>query len=245
MTAMNDDSSTTKRGAIVLKLTLALLLLAGIGFAILQFNLAGVIQSALQWVKDLGTVGAIAFVGIYILATVLLLPGSVITLGGGALYGVVAGSIYVFAGATLGATLAFLIGRYLARDWVANRLTGNAKFQAIDRAIAHEGLKIVILTRLSPIFPFNLLNYALGLTDVSLKDYLLGFIGMIPGTVMYVYFGSLAGSLAALSTTPSTAPTGQAQTLQWLLRLVGLLATIAVTVFITQIARRALNERIE
>jgi uncharacterized membrane protein YdjX (TVP38/TMEM64 family) len=162
-------------------------------------------------------------------------------LGGGALFGVFWGSIYVFIAATLGATSAFLIGRYLSRDWVAQQIAGNIKFQAIDRAVAQEGLKIVLLTRLSPVFPFNLLNYAFGVTQVAIKDYILGSIGMIPGTVMYVYLGSLAGDLTALGTTNQHL-SSETQVAQWAVRILGLIATVAVTIYITRIAKQSLSE---
>ena len=185
---------------------------------------------------SLGAVGAIAFIIIYILATVAFFPGSILTLGAGVVFGVVLGSFYVFIGATIGATAAFLVGRYLARGWVAEKIQGNSKFQAIDEAVGKEGLKIVLLTRLSPIFPFTLLNYAYGVTGVSLKDYLLGSAGMIPGTIMYVYIGSLAGSLATIGTSaPATNPV-----LLWTIRLIGFIATVAVTLYVTKIARQAL-----
>jgi uncharacterized membrane protein YdjX (TVP38/TMEM64 family) len=138
---------------------------------------------------------------IYILATILFIPGSLLTLGAGVLFGVLWGSIYVSIGATIGAAGAFLVGRYLARGWVEKRIEGNDKFKAIDQAVAREGWKIVGLTRLSPVFPFNLLNYAFGITQVSFKDYFFPtWIGITPGTVLYVYIGSLAGSLASLGT---------------------------------------------
>jgi uncharacterized membrane protein YdjX (TVP38/TMEM64 family) len=187
-------------------------------------------------VDSLGAVGAIAFIIIYILATVAFFPGSILTLGAGVVFGVVLGSFYVFIGATIGATAAFLVGRYLARGWVAEKIQGNNKFQAIDEAVGKEGLKIVLLTRLSPIFPFTLLNYAYGVTGVSLKDYLIGCAGMIPGTIMYVYIGSLAGSLATIGTSaPATNPV-----LLWTIRLIGFIATVAVTLYVTKIARQAL-----
>lgn len=204
-------------------------------------NLQVLVQNSLTWIEGLGTAGAIAFIVIYIAATVLFIPGSLLTLGGGAIFGVVWGSVYVFVGAAVGATLAFLVGRYLARDWVARQIQGNAKFQAVDRAIAHEGFKIVLLTRLSPVFPFNLLNYGLGITQVSLKDYILGFLGMIPGTVMYVYIGSLAGSLATIGT-QQTSP--ESQRIQWIIRIVGFIATVAVTLYVTRVARKALNQSV-
>ncbi|CCI03003.1 MAG: TVP38/TMEM64 family protein [Microcystis sp.] len=200
------------------------------------FNPQTILFNALTWVDSLGSVGAIAFIIIYILATVAFFPGSILTLGAGVVFGLVLGSFYVFIGATIGSAAAFLVGRYLARGWVAEKIQGNNKFQAIDEAVGKEGLKIVLLTRLSPIFPFNLLNYAYGVTGVSLKDYLLGSAGMIPGTIMYVYIGSLAGSLATIGTsTPATNPA-----LQWTIRLSGFIATVALTLYVTKIARQAL-----
>jgi uncharacterized membrane protein YdjX (TVP38/TMEM64 family) len=138
---------------------------------------------------------------------------------------------------------AFLIGRYFARNWVTQKVQGNPQFQAIDRAIAREGFKIVLLTRLSPIFPFNLLNYALGITQVSLQDYLLGSLGMIPGTILYVYIGSLAGSIATIGQQRTIDP--QAQQWKWALQIVGFIATIAVTIYITKVAKAALNESLK
>ena len=153
---------------------------------------------------------------------------------------IVEGTVIVSISATLGATCAFLIGRYLARAWVDRKIQGTPGFKAIDEAVAREGWKIVGLTRLSPIFPFNLLNYAYGITKVSLRDYFFAsLIGMIPGTVMYVYIGSLAGDLATLGTRQG--PTTSAE---WILRVVGLVATVVVTVYVTRIARKALRKRV-
>lgn len=198
------------------------------------------LRNALQWIDSLGAVGAIVFILLYIIATVAFLPGSILTLGAGVVFGVVLGSFYVFIGATLGATAAFLVGRYLARSWVAKKIEGNNKFRAIDEAVGKEGLKIVLLTRLSPIFPFNLLNYAYGITGVSLKDYVIGSVGMIPGTIMYVYIGSLAGSLAKVGTEAQPAN----PTVQWAIRIIGFIATVAVTVYVTKIARKALEAEV-
>ena len=205
-----------------------------------SFNPQAILLEALQWIDGLGTVGAIAFIALYIIATVAFFPGSILTLGAGVIFGAVWGSLYVFIGATLGATAAFLVGRYLARGWVAGKIADNKKFAAIDEAVGKEGLKIVLLTRLSPIFPFNLLNYAFGITGVSLQDYFIGSLGMIPGTIMYVYIGSLAGNLAMIGT--EAQPTNP--TLQWAIRILGLIATITVTVYVTRIARKALEEEL-
>lgn len=217
--------------------------IAGLVVLAKQFDFQSLFQSALAWVEGLGVWGPIAFIAIYNLATVLFLPGSLLTLGGGAIFGLVQGSIYVFVAATLGATFAFLIGRYLARDAIAKKIDGNQKFKAIDEAIAKEGLKIVFLTRLSPIFPFNLLNYALGLTSVSLKDYVLGSIGMLPGTILYVYLGSLAGDLAMIGQESATVDPATAR-LQLIARVIGLLATLGVTVYITKVAKKALDSSV-
>ncbi|MGC9503241.1 TVP38/TMEM64 family protein [Baaleninema sp.] len=204
-------------------------------------NLQELLREALQQIQNLGAIGVGVFILLYILATVAFLPGSVLTLGAGVVFGVVFGSIYVFIAATLGSTLAFLVGRYIARGWVAQKIAGNPKFTAIDDAVGREGLKIVLLTRLSPIFPYNLLNYAYGLTNVSLKDYVIGAVGMIPGTIMYVYIGSLAGSLATLGTGAATS-NPQAERIQLILQIIGFLATVAVTLYVTRLARQALAE---
>jgi uncharacterized membrane protein YdjX (TVP38/TMEM64 family) len=212
-----------------------------------QWNIPMVLQEALQnaltWVESLGPIAPIGFIVLYNVATVLLIPGSVLTLGGGVLFGLWWGSLYVFVAATLGATLAFWIGRNVAREWVMEKMNAYPKFGAIDQAVAKEGFKIVFLTRLSPLFPFNLLNYAFGITQVSLKDYVLGSVGMIPGTILYVYIGSLIGSVAQLGIKGQTLDS-QTQMLQWGIKIIGFMATIAVTVYITKIAQKALDESI-
>ncbi|AFY57999.1 hypothetical protein Riv7116_5631 [Rivularia sp. PCC 7116] len=196
------------------------------------------LKNALEWINEQGTVGGIAFMLLYIVATVAFLPGSILTLGAGVVFGVFLGSVYVFIGATIGAIAAFLVGRYIARGWVSKKIAGNEKFAAVDDAVGREGLKIVLLTRLSPVFPFNLLNYAYGVTGVSLKDYILGTIGILPGTIMYVYLGSLAGNIATIGTgdQPSN------PTVVWAIRIIGFIATVAVTLYVTKVARKALNE---
>lgn len=202
----------------------------------LQQQLVGV----LEWIDGLGPIAPIAFILLYILITIALLPASVVTLGAGVVFGLFKGSLLVFVGAMLGATAAFLVGRYLARGWVAKRIANRPKFQAIDRAIAQEGRKVIFLLRLSPIFPFNLLNYGLGLSQVSLKDYVLGTLGIVPGTIMYVYLGSLVGSLAMLGA-DNGVQDPQAALVRWIVNIVGLVATVTVTVYITRIAQQALK----
>lgn len=200
------------------------------------FHAQDLLRRALDGLSGSGAAGAALFVGLYILACVLLVPGSVLTLGAGAAFGVLKGSALVSIGATLGATAAFLVGRYAARGWVSAKMAGRPKFKAVDEAVAAEGWKIVGLVRLSPVFPFSLMNYAFGITRVSLRDYFFAsWIGMLPGTVMYVYLGSLAGQAVG----------GRARTpAEWALYAVGLAATGAVTVYITKLAKRALDQRI-
>ena len=198
------------------------------------------LRSSLDWVAGLGKWGPFIFIAIYIVACILFIPAFILTMGAGVLFGVVKGSVIVSVAATLGASCAFLAGRYFAREWVAKKIEGNPNFKAIDEAVAREGWKIVGLVRLSPVFPFNLLNYAFGLTKVSLRDYFLAsWIGMIPGTVMYVYIGSLAGDLARLGVSERSR-TGA----EWGLYVVGLMATVAVTVYVTRLARKVLGKKV-
>jgi uncharacterized membrane protein YdjX (TVP38/TMEM64 family) len=214
----------------------AVAVLVGIAVAATQVDVAAVLRGLVTRVAELGPLGPAIFIVGYAAAAVLLVPASALTLAAGAVFGVLAGTAYVSIAATLGATLAFLVGRYLARDLVARRIAGNPRFAAMDDAVAAEGWKIVGLLRLSPVFPYSLLNYALGLTRVSLPQYVLAsWIGMLPGTVAYVYLGSLAGAAVGAQ----TRTTGQ-----WLLYAVGLAATLAVTVVVTRIARQALATRI-
>ncbi len=201
------------------------------------------LQTALHWVESLGILAPIVFILIYNVATVLFIPGSLLTLKGGCLFGVLWGSIYVTIAAMFGAICAFLVGRYLSRDWVCQQIEHHPKFKAINQAVKQEGWKIVLLTRLSPIFPFNLLNYLFGVTQVSIKDYIFGSLGMIPATVVYVYIGSLASDLATanLSNQPTTQETEIAKLV---IRIIGLIATIAVTVYLSYIAKKAFNETV-
>lgn len=197
---------------------------------------------ALAWIEGLGLPGLAVFAVLYVLACVLMVPGLILTLGAGAIYGLGIGTALVSVSSTLGATAAFLVGRYFARSWVSKQIEGNESFAAIDTAVGREGWKIVGLTRLSPIFPFNLLNYAYGLTQVSLRDFVLAsWVGMIPGTVMYVYIGSLAGDLASLGAETAEQPEGA----RWIINIVGFLATVLVTVYVTKIARKALAEKVD
>lgn len=190
------------------------------------------------WIEALGPLGPLAFIAGYALAVVAFAPGSVLTLAAGATFGIVRGTAYVLVAATLGAAIAFLVARHLARPWVERRLAAHPGFAAIDRAIAAQGRRIVFLLRLSPAFPFSLLNYALGLTRVRFVDALVASIGMLPGTLLYVYYGHLGRQIAAAAT--GAAP--ERGVADYAVLALGLVATIAVTTLVARIARRALHE---
>jgi uncharacterized membrane protein YdjX (TVP38/TMEM64 family) len=190
------------------------------------------------WVDTLGPLGPAVFIAGYAVGTVLLVPGSWLTLVAGAIFGLGGGVLYVMAGATLGATLAFLAARHVVRDLVARRLADDPRVAAVDRAVAAQGRRVVFLLRLSPLVPFNLLNYALGLSRVRLADYVVGSVGMLPGVLLYVYTGKVAGDLASVAAgvAPARGPA-------WYATLaLGLAATIAVTVLVTRVARAALAD---
>ena len=174
---------------------------------------------------------------LYALWVTLLLPGVWASMLAGALYGPVLGSAVVFVGAFLGAIVVFLLGRSRLRAWARRRLAGSPKLLAIEQAVSREGLKLVLLTRLSPAFPFSLLNLAYGLSEVSLRDYCLGLIGILPGTVLFCGLGALAGDVARFGEVLS----GEADGRTWALRLVGVAATVASIWVAGRAARRALE----
>ncbi|GAB4133720.1 MAG: hypothetical protein Kow0040_16410 [Thermogutta sp.] len=199
------------------------------------------LTKVLETARSLGPWGPVALAGAYVLACVLFIPGSILTLGAGFLFGVIPGTIAVSVGSVLGAAAAFLIGRTLLRNWIERSIVAYPRFQAIDRAVGREGFKIVLLVRLSPIFPFNLLNYAFGLTNVRLWQYVTAsWIGMLPGTLMYVYLGSALKSLTEVA-----AGKVQGGPLQTAFFVLGLVMTVAATVVITRAARRSLTDAVE
>ncbi len=207
------------------------LILIGIILCQIQFNLIQTIPKIIQWIESLGIIGMSLFVLVYILACIFLIPGSPLTVGAGAVFGFWTGLILVSVGSTLGAVAAFLISRYLARGFIEKKIDKSHKFSAMDMAIKREGWKIIFLARLSPIIPFFLLNYALGLTKIRLRTYIISsWAGMIPGTVLYTYIGSLGKTI--LTTENSLA--------DWVILGAGLIATVSVTLIISKIAKRSL-----
>lgn len=192
-----------------------------------------------DWVASLGAIGMVVYGLFYIVATILFVPGAVTTIGSGFLFGLWWGTLVVNISATIGASFAFLIARYIARDWVHKKAEQNAKFNAIDKAIGKQGGKIVALLRLSPALPFSLSNYLYGLTAVKFWPYVIAtWLGTLPGTMMFVYFGAI-GKVSLNAATDGTAPSSPAQTAFF---VVGLIATVAVTILITRVAQKALKE---
>jgi uncharacterized membrane protein YdjX (TVP38/TMEM64 family)/rhodanese-related sulfurtransferase len=171
----------------LLRIVLLIVVLGGIALAVLyrdRFD-AAVLEA---WVNSAGIAAPLLFMAIYAFGAVLFLPGSVLTLAGGALFGPVLGTLYNLTGATIGATLAFLVARYLASDWVAEKTGGRLK-QLIN-GVESEGWRFVAFVRLVPLFPFNLLNYALGLTRIKLSHYVIAsYLCMLPGAIAYTYLG--------------------------------------------------------
>jgi uncharacterized membrane protein YdjX (TVP38/TMEM64 family) len=219
-----------------IKIALSVVIAAALLYALSRIDLTPV----LRWVKDQGVWAPVLFCTLYFLCTVLFIPGSVLTLGGGALFGPLWGSVFVLVGANLGANAAFLLGRSVAREWVRKKVAGQPRFKAIDEAIGEEGWKIVGLLRLSPVIPFNLLNYGLGTTSVSWGHYALAsLVGMLPGGFMYVYIGHVIGD-AVLTGAAREKTTGEQIALY-----AGLAATVIVTIVLTLLARQALKKRLD
>ena len=185
-----------------------------------------------EWVKGMGAAGMVLYGAVYIAAVVLFVPGIVLTLGAGFLFGLRRGIVLVSVASTIAAALAFLVARYFARATVERLAKKDPRFEAIDRAIGKEGWKVVALLRLSPLVPFSLSNYLYGLTSVKFWPYVgTSWAAMLPATVLYVYLGA-AGRTIGQRTERSP--------WEWALLAVGLAATAAVTVLLTRVARREL-----
>lgn len=212
-------------GALLLIVAAAVTVLAGHG-----------LETALAWVAARREAASIPFILFYAFAAVVLLPEFLLTMAAGAIFGLAKGLLLVSIGSTLGAAAAFLVGRSLAREWIRCRIERWPNFHALDRAIGRHGFWVVLLTRLSPVIPYGLLNYTYGITAVRIRDYLLAsWLGMLPGALLYVYAGSAVASLTQVIN--GRAPVGrQSNILLW----VGLAATIAVIGLLTHFARREL-----
>lgn len=200
-----------------------------------------VLRAALVKVQALGSWAPFWFILIYIVGCLTMFPGIILTLGGGVLFGQLKGTLFVSVGATIGAVIAFLISRYLARAWVERKWGRSARFQAIDQAVAEEGWKIVGLMRLSPVVPFTPMNFIFGLTRIPLVQFIIvTWISILPLTALFVYVGTLIGDLTQLGTRPVAS--GQ---LKWFITAIGLVSTVIVTFMVTRMAKRSLAAKME
>jgi len=230
-----DASNSTGKKA---KLLIFVTALVGLFMAFKFLPLNETLGSFFGKIESLGMWGPVLLAGAYIVATVLMVPGTILTLGAGFTFGLTVGTLAVSVGSVLGALLAFLVGRNMVRGFVEQKVSQFPKFAAVDQAVEQAGFKIVLLTRLSPAFPFNVLNYLFSITKVRTRDYFLAsWIGMFPGTIMYVYFGTAIKNLADLA-----AGRFEGGTEQKVLLGVGFLATVIVTIYITRLARAAIRE---
>ena len=235
---MKTLTTHSSRQKVQLRAGVILALIVGFGIFFRFFDLFTVMSNFLNWINTLGWIGIVIFILVYIAACIFLIPGSVLTLGAGFIFGVTLTSIAASIASTLGATAAFIISRYFARERVLKKFEGKPFFHEIDMSVASKGWKMLFLLRLSPVVPFNILNYAMGLTSLKLKEYVLvSWIGMLPGTIMYSYIGSLASSLMTINSTIR-----QKTTPEWIIYGTGLLATVVVTIMITRTARNALSK---
>lgn len=196
----------------------------------IKFEIIQKVPNVIERTASSGPVGYLGFILIYIVSTVMMLPGSPLTFTAGALFGFWKGLIFVSIGSTLGASCAFMVSRYLIRKRIEKRVLKNKKFQSIDNEIDEQGWKIVILARLSPIIPFFLLNYALGITKIRFIHFIFAsWVGMIPGTTVYVLMGTMGGAFI----------NGKKSSFEWLLLGMGLIATILVTLLISKIVKNS------
>ncbi|KAK9835381.1 hypothetical protein WJX81_006168 [Elliptochloris bilobata] len=205
------------------------------------FHIQDNIGPALEWIDQHKVRGAVAFIAIYALATVLFLPGLLLSLGGGAAFGAALGCLVVWSGAVVGETMAFLLGRLLLRDWLKTLTRERPTWEAVDTAVAEEGWKMVLLLRLAPVVPFAALNYALGATSVGLWPYTwASAVGIVPGVVAFVYVGSVAGGIGEVLAGRARPPPGVA--------IAGAIASVvaifATGALITVHARRAIQRRL-
>ena len=217
------------------------LFMVGMLTAVVLLPVRDWLTAALLWTETHRYLSWILFIALYLIATVLVIPGTILTLAAGFTFGVPVGAMLVSAGSLAGACAAFVVGRFFVRDWVAGRIATWRTFDALDKAAGQAGFIIVLLTRLSPLFPFNLLNYAFGLTAVRFRDYLFAsWIGMAPAIVLYVYIGSAAQSLTELADGDIEAGVSDR-----VLFAGGLIATLILTVIITRKATRVLAQHLE
>jgi len=241
------EDEAAKRKAYYKKAFFAVILVAFIAYVIADSlttkHVVGAVEDFLDWIEANPIAGIFVFVVVYVVATVFFIPGSILTLGAGFVFanafglglGVLLGTLAVFVGASAGATAAFLIGRYLLRDWVSTLSQKYAIFQALDVAFEEKGLRIMTLLRLSPVIPFNAINYVAGVTSLKFYEYVIALIAILPGTTLFVFLGASAGSLA------DSASSGDNSTVTIIVAVVGIVFGIGAVGVTSYYAKKELN----
>lgn len=232
---------TITRGS-MFRLLLIFLLLGAFATACLTLPMEKMLKDFLVWIdKNLGHWGPLVLAVAYIPLTVLAVPASILTLGGGYLFGLTVGFIADSIGSTAGATAAFLVGKTIGRSYVVSKLKDYPQFQAVAIAVQRSGFKIVLLLRLVPLLPFNMLNYLLSVTPVSIGEYILAsWIGMMPITFAFVYVGTTIKDLSDV-----THGWNEISTTRWILLTIGSVASVVLMVLVTKVARKSLNKALE
>jgi uncharacterized membrane protein YdjX (TVP38/TMEM64 family) len=215
----------------ILRLVVFVAALVVFFFALRWVKNTGLLDQSLKWIQSLGPWAPAVFVVLYVATVIICMPAAILTAGGGFIFGFGEGSVYVLIAAVIASNVTFLLGRHLARNWITRKLGTNPRFRAVDEAVAVEGWKIVALIRLAPIFPFSITSYAFGLTRLSWGKYFLANFALIPGTLLYVYLGSITRDLTEEVTTPL-----------WVKGVTFGLALIAV-IYVARVARRALARK--
>jgi uncharacterized membrane protein YdjX (TVP38/TMEM64 family) len=218
-----------------------MLVVVAFGLTLLLFGrqAAGFLPAFATWVQSLGAWGPVTFIVAYGIAAVLILPCVLLTLAAGALWGVGRGLVYAMAGASVGAAFAFLTARYVVRRFVQAYVDRHPRLAAIDRAVEAEGLRLMFLLRLSPIVPYTLLNYVLGVSRVRFPGFMGGLAGMVPAALMYVYAGKVSGDVASIATGAKVPRDAAYYTLLG----IGLAATVLASILIARAAARAVQAR--
>ncbi len=222
---------STPRARHILRLVVFVAALAVFFFALRWVKDSGLLDQSLRWIQSLGPWAPAVFILLYVASVIVCLPASILTAGGGFIFGFAEGSVHVLIAATIASNVNFLLGRHLARDWINRKLGTNPRFRAIDEAVAAEGWKIVALVRLAPVFPFSLASYAFGLTRVPWGKFFLANFALIPGTLLYVYLGSIMRDL-----------TEKVQTPLWIKLTAFALALVAV-IYVARVAKCALARK--
>lgn len=243
------DGLETRRRDCCTKTAVATLLVAFILFVILDSTIGegwvgDTVGSFLQWIEENPVPGIFVFILVYFVASIFFIPGSILTLGAGFVFanafglgpGIILGTLAVFFGASAGATASFLLGRFLLRDWVSGWTPKYTIFEALDKALAEKGFRIMALLRLSPIIPFNALNYIAGVTAIGFWPYVLALLAMLPGTMLYVFLGASAGSLA------DSANSGDSMTVTIIVVVVGIVFGVMAVALTSYYARIELKK---